>query len=74
MALRKYSPSESISLDEAVEIARKILATYTGMYQFGLPGMEEHAKLCLELGASDFITKPFDLFQLKETLAKFLSN
>ena len=38
-----------------------------------LTGMEEHERACLESGAASYITKPFDLFQLRETLTKFLS-
>jgi two-component system alkaline phosphatase synthesis response regulator PhoP len=37
-----------------------------------LTGREEHERACLEAGAESYVTKPFDLFQLKETLAKFL--
>ena len=39
-----------------------------------LMGNEELQKQCLEAGAAGYITKPFDLFQLKETLSKFLSK
>lgn len=39
-----------------------------------LTGRPEQEKQCLEAGASGYITKPFDLFQLKETLSKFLSK
>jgi len=38
-----------------------------------LTGHEEHERDCLEAGAAGYITKPFDPFQLKETLAKFLA-
>lgn len=38
-----------------------------------LTGQEEHEKMCLEAGAVGYITKPFDLFHLKETLWKFLA-
>jgi two-component system alkaline phosphatase synthesis response regulator PhoP len=37
-----------------------------------LTGMEEHERECLEAGAASYVTKPFDLFQLKKTLAQFL--
>ena len=37
-----------------------------------LTGREEFEKECLEAGAAGYVTKPFDLFQLKETLSKFL--
>ncbi|OGW84561.1 MAG: hypothetical protein A3C35_05110 [Omnitrophica bacterium RIFCSPHIGHO2_02_FULL_46_11] len=39
-----------------------------------LTGQEVHEKECMEAGAAGYITKPFDLFQLKETLSKFLSK
>ena len=39
-----------------------------------LTGSEENEKACLEAGAAGYITKPFDLFQLKETLSKFLQK
>ncbi len=37
-----------------------------------LTGNEQQEKVCLEAGAAGYITKPFDLFHLKETLAQFL--
>lgn len=37
-----------------------------------LTGREELEKECLEAGAAGYITKPFDLYQMKETLTKFL--
>ena len=39
-----------------------------------LTGKEEHERDCLDSGAAGYITKPFDLFQLRETLTKFLSH
>jgi CheY-like chemotaxis protein len=39
-----------------------------------LTGYERHEHACLEAGADGYILKPFDLFQLKETLVKFLGT
>ena len=37
-----------------------------------LTGKEEHEKESLKIGAVGYVTKPFDLFLLKETIFKFL--
>ena len=37
-----------------------------------LTAQGEYETQCIEAGAAGYITKPFDLFQLKETLSKFL--
>ena len=37
-----------------------------------LTGHEEYERACLDAGAGGYITKPFDLFQLKEKLAQLL--
>ena len=39
-----------------------------------LTGNETQEKQCLEAGAAVYLTKPFDLFQLKETISQFLSS
>jgi len=38
-----------------------------------LTGHEQFESSSLEAGAQGYITKPFDLYQLKEILSKFLS-
>ena len=64
--------------EPGIDVLRKIKSdSHDPIYKIPvvmLTGMEEHEHDCLESGAAGYVTKPFDLFQLKETLAKFFSK
>lgn len=67
----------TIGLETGIEILKHLKRESPyGVHQIPvlmLTGHEQHERACLEAGASGYITKPFDPFQLKETLSKFLA-
>ncbi len=67
----------TIGLESGLDVLKRLKReTPLGIHQIPvlmLTGHEEHERTCLEAGAAGYITKPFDPFQLKETLSKFLT-
>ena len=59
--------------ENGIEVLKKIKSEAPQIPVIMLTGQEEFQKECLKAGASDYITKPFDLFKLKQTLSKFLT-
>ena len=66
----------SMPEESGLEVLKKIKTETPAMVHkipvIMLTGREEFEKDCLDAGAAGYITKPFDLFQLKETLSKFI--
>ncbi len=67
----------TIGLETGLEILKRLKReTPSGIHLIPvlmLTGHEQHERACLAAGAAGYITKPFDPYQLKETLAQFLT-
>src|SRR3989338_1919807 len=64
----------SMPMKPGIDVLKKLRAetSVKGIPVVMLTGREEFEKDCRDAGAADYITKPFDLFHLKEILSKFL--
>lgn len=64
--------------ENGLEVLKKLKTPSTdGIHEIPvvmLTSQEEYQKQCMEAGAAGYMTKPFDLFQLKEILSKFLTK
>ena len=66
----------TIGTETGIDILKRLKRkTPNGIHEIPvlmLTGHEQHQLACLEAGAAGYITKPFDPYQLKETLSKLL--
>lgn len=69
----------SMPVMDGIEAARQIRKLDTPSSETKIIAMTghaftEHREICLEVGMNEFLSKPFDLFQLKELLDKLLEK
>ena len=69
-----FSVGSESGLDILKQLKRKTSSQIHDIPVLMLTGHEEKEQSCLDAGAAGYITKPFDPFQLKETLSKFLTS
>ena len=69
-----FTIGEETGLEVLYQLKRDMNSVVGQIPVIMLTGRDEFEGDCLAAGAAGYITKPFDLFQLKEVLVKFLPN